>query len=449
MLLPFLICVLILYVPLPGLGGAPGWPLGLTGVVVLALVNVGAGWLCSRLAVRMTARSGLQGRLAASRLFTLLKGVMVGFVAADVFVFKWPLLVERILGDFRWALLAGDLLLLLPAIVMALTIMAWQHRFEARLGQVSIPLPRYLWLRLRLELGIVLVPWLILVFAADLTFALFHGSEYLRLVDTIVSGGVLAGIVVFSPALLRRVWRSSSLPPGRLRDRLERLCEENEFSVNDILVWHTEGHLANAGVIGPTPIIRYVMITDALLDQCTEQETAAIFAHEIGHVKLRHLPFYAFMAVGFLALYANLMDLAAMTGQVRPLGDILAFDMTLRQALVLLGFAVIYWVPIFGYVSRRFELEADLFAIGSVEDPVSFLTALEKLSAMSSSPRSGSHWRHFSVERRVDFLADVLERPDRGDRFLRRIYALKAVTIGVLVLAAARLVVWRPELFGL
>ncbi|MFW6189079.1 MAG: M48 family metallopeptidase [Planctomycetota bacterium] len=449
MLLPFLLCVLLLYVPLPGGGGAPPVLLTVAGVAALAAVNAGTGWLFSRLAIRLVVRSGEFGRMAASKLQTGMKGAVVGFVIADVFVFRWPAVVVRLVGHRRWALGAEDALLLLPVVVMMLTLMAWQHRVEARLGRVTLSLPRYLWMRFRLELGIVLLPWAMLVLAADLTEALFAGSEHLRLAGTLSTGGVLAGIVVFSPALLRRMWRCSTLPDGPLRERLQALCRQHGFTCDGILVWHTDNHLANAAVVGPTPLLRYVMVTDALINRCTRKEVASIFAHEVGHIERRHLPFYAGLAAAFIAFYANLMDLLALTGRVQPLSDILAFDITLPQAIVLLLFAVLYWVVLFGWVSRRMELEADLFSLASVEDPGAFLTALEKLGIMSTSPREASHWRHFSIARRVDFLSDVLEDPGLGKRFLRRMRYLK---IGVMAAGAAalvRLLVQRPELFGL
>ena len=448
MLLPFLLCVLALYSPLP-LGSQPAsWPVTAVGVVALACLNLLVGWAGSGLAIRLSAGTNGRRGMAAVRVFSVLKGAVVGFVLADVFALRWPLLVHNLLGTRRWVVLVDDVLLLLPALVMIVTVMAFQRRAEMRLSASSISLPRYLWLRFRVELAIVLMPWLLLVLATDLTQALFLYSPHARDADTVATFAVLAGLLLFSPALLRAIWSTSRLPDGPLRRRLEAFCRAHSFRCDDILLWHTDNHLANAGVVGPTRLLRYVMISDSLLAHCTEGEVAAVFAHEVGHVRRHHLGFYVIFAVAFLCFYANLMDLAAAFGWVTPLGDIFAFDMTARQAVAMLVLAGVYWAVVFGFVSRRMEQEADLFSLWNVEEPEEFLAALEKLSAIGGAPRAANHWRHFSIARRVDWMRKVLAQPEVGTRFLRRLRFLKIGILTALGLLVARLLIARPELFG-
>jgi len=448
MLLPFLLCVLVLYCPLPLDAQAAPWQVTAVGVIAIAGLNVLAAWAASGLAIRMVAGEGRRGAMSAVRAFSALKGGVVGFVLADVFALRWPLFVDDLLGGHRWLVLADDVLLLLPALAMILTVMAFQRRFEARINASSISLPRYLWLRFRVELAIVLIPWLLLVLVTDLTQAVFLHSPYARRADTVATFAVLGALLLFSPALLRFIWSTSRLPDGPLRRRLEQFCRAHSFPCNDILLWHTDNCLANAGVVGPTRLLRYVMISDSLLARCTEGEVAAVFAHEVGHVRRHHLSFYVIFAIAFLCFYANLMDLAAAFGWVAPLGDIFAFDMTVRQAVAMLVLAGVYWAVVFGFVSRRLEQEADLFSLRNIENPQEFLTALEKLSAVSGVPRAANHWRHFSIARRVEWMKKVLAQPEVGTRFLRRLRMLKLGILATLGLLLARLLIVRPELFG-
>jgi STE24 endopeptidase len=449
MLLPFLLCLLILYTPLPPGGEAVRWQVTVAGVLLLAAINVLAAWVGSGLAVRMVVRSGRRGGMVAGRLFAALKGGVVGFVVADTFALHWPLLVSRLLGPHRWAVLVPDALLLLPAVVMLLTVAAFQHRVEASVRYSSLSLPRYLWLRFRVELAIILVPWLLWVAVTELTDAIYYNSPAARTADTVVTFGMLAVLLALSPALLRVIWPTSPLPDGPLRARLEAFCRAQHFRCAQILVWHTGHRLANAGVIGPTRLLRYVMMTDSMLDYCTEGEIAAVFAHEVGHARRHHLSFYMLFAVAFLCLYATLIDAGAALGWVTPLGDIFAFDMTLRQGIVLLAAALVYWALIFGFVSRRMEQEADLFAVRNVEEPQDFVTALEKLSALGGRPRAAAHWRHFSIARRVKWLQRVLAQPEVGVRFERRLRLLRLGIVAAFVVLLARLLIVRPGLFGL
>ncbi len=449
MLLPLLLCLLVLYTPLPFGAGAVGAPVTVVGVLLLCGVNALAAWAGSALAVRMVSLAGRRGRVAATRVFAGLKGLVFGFVVADAVALNWPLLVEQLVSGQRWLVLVGDMLLLAPAVLMLLTVTAFQRRVEARIRGSVVPLPAYLWLRFRLEMAIILVPWLLWVGASELTDSIYYGSPSVRTADTIVTLATLALVVAFSPGLLRLIWPTSRLPDGPLRERLEKFCRAHSFRCGQILIWHTGHRMANAGVIGPTRLMRYVMMTDSLLDFCTEGEAAAVFAHEVGHVRRHHLSFYMLFALAFLCLYATLVDAAAGLGLMQPLGDILAFDMTLPQAFLLLGAAAVYWALIFGFVSRRLEQEADLFAVRNVEEPQDFVTALEKLSALGGRARAAAHWRHFSIARRVAWIQHVLAHPQEAERFERRLKVLRVGILAVFGVLLARLLIVRPELFGL
>ena len=48
-------------------------------------------------------------------------------------------------------------------------------------------------------------------------------------------------VLVLSPAFIRLAWPTRPLPPGPLRDRLERVAARFGFRCTDILVWDTEG----------------------------------------------------------------------------------------------------------------------------------------------------------------------------------------------------------------
>jgi STE24 endopeptidase len=449
MLLPFLLCVLILYVPLPLSGPAAPWPVSAAGVGALAVLAAGAGWAGSGLALRLFRASSPLAEAATVRIFGFLKGLVVGLVAADVFILDWPLAVEGLVGRYRWAVLVDDVLLLLPAVVMTLTVMAFQRRLEVRRAQLSLGLGPYLWLRFRVELGIILAPWLALVLLTDLAEAVLYGSAHAALGGSMATGGVLLVLVVGSPLLLRAAWRTTPLPAGPLRDRLEAFCGQHGFRCRDILVWHTHNHLANAGVIGPTPLLRYVLLSDALVSHFSEDEIEAVFAHEVGHIRHHHLGFYLIFAVAFLAFYANLLDLLAAAGWVEPLQNLMGLDMTVGQGVAMLAFAVVYWVLAFGFVSRRMEQQADAFSFAHSSSSTAFLTALDKLGELSPAPRRGSFWRHFSVERRTDFLRRALVHPELLEQVERKALAIKVGVVLLFGVAVARLLVVHPALFGL
>lgn len=449
MLLPLLLCILILYLPVGATGAVLPLPVTVLGVAVLAAANVLLGLAGTRLTLRMQAADARAGDLAAARVFALLKGCLVGFVLADVLVFDWPA-VPGMLGEIHPALvLVDDLLLLLPALVMILSLMACRYGVEARRRPPGLSPGRYLRLRFRIELAVVLAPWLLLVLAGDVAFLLFGGSPSEGAAVGLATGGMVVLILVFSPALIRFVWRTSPLEPGPLRRRLNEFCRAHGFRHNGVLLWHTHNHLANAGVVGPTPLMRHVVLSDALVGNCTPAEIEAVFAREVGHVRRRHMAFYVLVVLGFACFYANLLDLLAPTGWVGPPRDILALAADTRQGLVMVAFAALYWGVGFGVLSRRMEQEADLFALRTTADPSAFRSALARLAAINHiSPHTPS-WRHFSIARRIDFLRRAEADPGAARAFQKRLLALKAAFVLLLTAGTARLLLVRPELLGL
>ena len=447
MLLTFLMSVLILYIPLPFGNVSYSWEWTLGGVSLLAGVNVLACWMGANLASAFD-RSSEGASLRAARVFSFIRLGVVCLVCLDVFAFDWGVFVDRTFGSYRWGIVLDDVVLLLPVLVMIGTAMAFRYRFEASQRRITLSLPRYLLLRFRVEIAIVLVGWLLLVFSSDLLAAIFLHSPHRETADALGSLGVLALIIVAGPVLLRVIWQTSPLPPGPLRERLENMCARYGFRFREILVWRTYNHLPNAAVVGPLPWVRYVLVTDALLARCTQEEVEAIFAHEIAHVRYRHLAFYMVFALGFLCFFANLVDLLAMAGWVEPLRNIFAFEVTPGQAVLMLGFGVFYWAFVFGFVSRRLEQQADLFSMRATGTPFAFMNALWKLSAAGHTSRRAGSWRHFSIERRIRFLERALERPEQASRVSFRTAALQGLVLLLLAAGMVRLVIWRPELLG-
>jgi STE24 endopeptidase len=453
MFLTLLLCLLILYVPLSV--EPADWPRAAFGVAALAAANAALCWVAGRLALRLPRRSGALaapdglGRLLATRrTLSLARGLVVGFVAADVFLFHWPDVVYQLVGRHPWAVLVDDLLLLTPALVMLVSVMALQHRLEGQVGGTVVRARDYVSLRLRIELGLLLVPWTVLVLVTDVAAALWHGSPHAEAADAVATVGTLGGLVVFSPALLRLAWRARPMPPGSLRSHLMEFCREHSFRCRDVLLWDTRDRIANAAVVGPTPLLRYVLLTDALVARCSESEVEAVFAHELGHIRHHHMGFYLVFGLAFVCFYANAIDLLAAFGLTDPLDSLLGFGMESGHAVALLVLAAAYWGALFGFVSRRLELEADLYSLQTSSVPGAFIGALQVLGTMNPMPRRFASWRHFGIAQRTAFLERCLVDPAYVRRFKRRLALLRGAILGLFAAALARLVLLRPELFG-
>jgi STE24 endopeptidase len=196
-----------------------------------------------------------------------------------------------------------------------------------------------------------------------------------------------------------------------LADKLFALAERCGVPVNHVLEIRLskETKKANAAVVG-LGRDRRILIGDTLLDLCSHDEIEAVFAHELGHVALRHdwklLGVAAALSViGFYLLYVLLGPTAIGLGFAGQ-EDIAAFPLLLLW-LTLFGVAV---RPLQAAGSRHFEKQADLFIIGRVEDPQGLISALDKLAQRNLADPDPSRivellfYDHPPIAKRIDYL---------------------------------------------
>lgn len=246
--------------------------------------------------------------------------------------------------------------------------------------------------------------------------------EEVGLLDTLFTLLTLGAFLALLPALLRRTWSTAPLPPGGLRAMLEEVARRAGFRYRELCVWITGGRMANAAILGLGARQRTVLLSDALLVELAPREVAAVFAHEMGHALRRHAPF----SVVTLALVFFALKLAVRALPAGPEG----LDVALLA--VLLGL----WALGFGWLSRRFELEADLVSLETIGDPTPLSDALTKVGGAHAHRRSS--WRHFSNERRIAFLERAARDPAVGRRLrakLARARALFAVLCALAIVA--------------
>ncbi len=228
---------------------------------------------------------------------------------------------------------------------------------------------------------------------------------------------ILAAVL---PFLLAWMWNtvplSSSEYPWQ-SPLLRRVADESGLRYREIRVWRTGNLVANAAVVGFAPFHRFVLFTDLLLGQLGPRELVAVFGHESGHARRRHVALFASWALGFLLVSDWALQRFGPHNESLALG---AFGLVLVAGA--LGF---------GALSRRVELDADLAAYELTGDPEGLARAVYLVGGASAKR---STWRHFSVEARVAFLTRVVTNPAVG-KALRARLRLAAFFGGALLAA--------------
>jgi len=263
----------------------------------------------------------------------------------------------------------------------------------------------------------ILLPWLLLSGFADIINALpFELPK--RLLST--TGGevtyflvFLLAIAILGPTMIQKFWRCKPLETGHNRTRIENLCRKAGMGYANILYWPIfGGKMITAAVMGLIKKFRYILVTQGLLEMLEPEEIDAVIAHEIGHIKKKHLLFYLMFFVGYMMIsYAtfNLLVYSILFSEtIYRLITATGLDQTTATtwifSLVIITVFLIYFRFIFGYFMRNFERQADTYVYALFDSAGPLISTFEKIAATSGHPSDKPNWHHFSIRKRINYL---------------------------------------------
>jgi STE24 endopeptidase len=193
-----------------------------------------------------------------------------------------------------------------------------------------------------------------------------------------------------APILLMPLFnRFEPLPEGPIRDRLLGLCDRVGVPTVKASVWKLseKSTRSNAAVVG-WGNTRRVIVSDTMLDTYEPDEIEAVLAHELGHhvsgdirnsiLVQTPITFVSFLAIHILLGWLD--DPIDLTGR----GDIAGIPVL---ALILISVSLIA-LPLINTYSRWREAAADRFALDTIDQPDSFIQAMEKLAEQNLADRS-------------------------------------------------------------
>ncbi len=304
----------------------------------------------------------------------------------------------------------------------------------------------FLALNIKTNLPIVL-PWVALSLFYDLlAIAPFGGLKtfvYSAWGDLLFFGIFLLFVMIFFPPLVRRLWGCMELPEGRLKDHLSEFCRQQNFAV-ELYIWPLfEGKVLTAGVMGLVPGLRYILLTPAIIETMTIAELEAVMAHEIGHVKKKHLLMYILLIGGFSLIAGLLAEpffyysfsfewvFKLLTGESINPDTVVALVVGVPFLILLL----FYFRFVFGYFIRNFERQADLYVFKVLGSIRALVSAFDKIAETSGQSRNKPNWHHFGIGERIDTLEmcekdpSLIDRQDKKVRWSLLVYLLVLVSV--------------------
>jgi len=386
---------------------------------------------------------------AIARLHAVVIVLWLGAVAAVLFFVQWPRVVRGNWGLADWPLV-DELAILLPVVAPLLLVWAALYRLDRaaqaaafRARNMELPPARlsgYVWLHARQHLGLILLPPLAIV----------------GIFEVLSAGGISAGdantawwlvvpmlgtMLVLMPLAVRRIWRTTPLAAGPLRDALLALCVTRNCQVREMLVWHTDGTMANAAVVGVSRWLRYMLLTDLLIKRLSAPEIAAVVRHELAHLRRWHLPLRLALLVLPLVWWLALKLAWPEVEHVVPeMIATLGINAKLATALGLPLAMLVYAVIVVGWYSRLLEHDADLDACLTpdgrfdAQTASTFCHALVTLCGKSRDSRF-AEWLHPSLRRRLQVIRSADDDATFLMRFRRRLRWIAAAIVAAYVLA--------------
>lgn len=244
------------------------------------------------------------------------------------------------------------------------------------------------------------IPLTLLSLIIDIGTLFPQDATWAGIVLTVLSILSIILLMIFFPVALRYFWKCETIQDEALKNRLEAFCKTLHFKHAGIITWSIMKHALTAGIIGLVPRYRYIMFTDRILRELPPESLEAILAHEIAHSKLKHLIYYPFIIMGMTIVAAFAFEW---------MGDSISDPIV---AYVFYAFiAVLYFRIVFGYFSRLFERQADLYIFEAGVPHYYMLQALDYIGVAAGNIHNVPSWHHYGIQQRINFLCDAAIDP--------------------------------------
>lgn len=253
--------------------------------------------------------------------------------------------------------------------------------------------------------GLIGLPILLLFY-----FILKEFADYWWLVFAVVMFFISVLLSQIFPIVIFPIfYKVKQIEDEELKERIKKLAGDAGLNVKDVFSFDMSKNTkkANAAFTGLGKTKR-IILGDTLLSSYSKDEIETVIAHELGHYKKKHIlkniligtvnSFLLFFLISFL--YKNSLDWFGFNS----ITEIAALPLLTMWAM-LLG---LVQTPITNIISRKFEYEADQYAVEVTSKPFSFIQTLNKLTEQNlgdKEPHPFIEWffySHPSIKKRVN-----------------------------------------------
>lgn len=214
---------------------------------------------------------------------------------------------------------------------------------------------------------------------------------------------------IFPIIILPIFYKIIPLNDEDLKTRITNLAAEAGLKVENVFSFDMSKNTkkANAAFTGLGKTKR-IILGDTLLNNYSKDEIETVIAHELGHYKHKHI--IKNILFGTVSSYLTFFIMSLLYKNslawfsLESINQIAAFPLLSLWAM-LIG---LIQTPIGNVLSRKFEYEADRYAVESTHKPSSFINTLTKLTEQNlgdKEPHPFVEWffySHPSIKNRID-----------------------------------------------
>jgi len=204
-------------------------------------------------------------------------------------------------------------------------------------------------------------------------------------------------------------YKFTKLEDGEIKEKVEKILADVKINITGIFSFNMskDTKKANAGFTGLGKSKR-IILSDTLLEKFTPDEIAIVFAHEAGHYKHRHIvKNIMFSTVVIFTTFYICSVLHSIT--IKSMGFENVYDLAALPALVFyLTLSGLVMMPVTNYISRKYEFQADKYALTVTSDLNSFISTMEKLAEINLADKEPHPvvefflYSHPSIKRRIE-----------------------------------------------
>ena len=214
--------------------------------------------------------------------------------------------------------------------------------------------------------------------------------------------------------ILPLFYKVTPIEDSTLKDRIVELSTAAGLKVENVFKFDMSKNTkkANAAFTGLGKTKR-IILGDTLLENFSHDEIETVIAHELGHYKKKHI--VKNIIIGTATSFLTLFIIAWLYKNSLSWFDFKSITQIAALPLLALWSMLIGLIqtPLGNILSRKFEYEADEYAVTETRTPKVFINTLEKLNEQNlgdKEPHPFVEWffySHPSVKRRVEAINSI------------------------------------------